>query len=70
MLRSLTPLQEISYYIDLIPGSTLPNKVAYKLKQQQNEEMIREIEELLQLGSIGKSPSPCVVPIAIAPKKE
>lgn len=37
--RNLPPMQEISHCIDLISGSTLPNKAAYKLTPQENEEM-------------------------------
>ena len=32
--------------------------------------MARKIEELLKTGLIGKSLSPCVAPIVLAPKKE
>ena len=68
--RSPPPMREISHCIDLIPGSTLPNKLAYKLIPQKNEVMARKIEELLEDGLIGKIISPCVVPIVLAPKKE
>ncbi len=68
--RSPPLMREISNCIELILGSTLPNKAAYKLTPQQNEEMARQIEELLETGLIGKSLSPCAVPIVLAPKKE
>jgi hypothetical protein len=29
----------VSHCIDLIPGATLPNKAAYKLTPEQNEEI-------------------------------
>lgn len=68
--RSLPPMREISHCIDLIPGSTLPNKATYKITPQQNEEMARQIEELLETSLIGKSLSPCAIPAILALKKE
>jgi len=70
MPRSLPPVRDISHCIDLIPGSTLPNKAAYKLTPEQNAEVARQIEELMNSGLIGKSLSPCAVPAVLAPKKE
>ena len=67
---SLPPKRDVSHSIDLIPGATLPNKAAYKLTPQQNEEIARQIEELLSKGLIRKSISPCAVPAVLAPKKE
>lgn len=68
--RSLPPMRETNHCIDLILGATLPNKAALKLTPQQNEEMARQIQELLDSDLIGKCLSPCVVPIALAPKKD
>lgn len=69
MPRSLPLVRDISHCIDLILGSTLPNKAAYKLTLDQNAEMARQIEELLESRLIGKRLSPCVVPIVLVPKK-
>ena len=59
----------ISHRIDLIPGATLPKKVSYKMTPQQNKEISRQIQELLNQGLIKKIISPCVVPTILAPKK-
>ena len=67
---TLPPEREVSHCIDLIPGATLPNKAAYKLTPEQNEEIAKQIEELLSKGLIRKSVSPCAVPAVLAPKKE
>ncbi|XP_057830594.2 uncharacterized protein LOC131041494 [Cryptomeria japonica] len=67
---TLPPERMISHCIDLIPGATLPNKATYKLTPEQNAEIARQIEELLEKGFRRKSVSPCVVPIVLAPKKE
>ncbi|XP_059067896.1 uncharacterized protein LOC131858615 [Cryptomeria japonica] len=55
---ALPPKREISHCIDLIPGSTLPNQAAYKLTPKQNEEVARQIQDLLDRGLIRRSISP------------
>ena len=52
--ETLPPERDISHCIDFIPGVTLPNKVAYKMSPEQNEEIEKKIEELLAKGSLGK----------------
>ena len=66
---TIPPKRAISHRIDLIPRATLPNKAAYKMTPQQNEEIARQIQELLNQGLIRKSISPCAVPTILAPKK-
>ncbi|XP_059073402.1 uncharacterized protein LOC131874169 [Cryptomeria japonica] len=66
----LPPEGMTSHYIDLIPGATLPNKAAYKLTPEQNAEIARQIQELLEKGFIRKSVSPYAIPLVLAPKKE
>jgi hypothetical protein len=38
---SLPPMRSVSHHIDLIPGANFPNKVAYRLTPQENEEVKR-----------------------------
>ena len=45
MPKNLPPIREISHCIEFILGASLPNKAAYKLTPQQNEEMAKEIYE-------------------------
>ena len=66
---TLSPRRLLSHQIDIIPGSTLPNKVFYKMTPQQNEEIAKQVQELLDQGLIRKSISPCVVPTVLTPKK-
>ena len=55
--------------MDLIPRESFPNKAPYRLKPTENEELNRQVHELLQKGLIRESLSPCVVPVVLAPKK-
>jgi hypothetical protein len=40
---SLPPIRSISHHIDIIPGSSLPKKTAYRLMPQENEEVKRHV---------------------------
>ena len=39
--NTLPPRRDISHQIDFIPGANLPNKAAYRLTPQDNEEVRR-----------------------------
>jgi hypothetical protein len=58
--HSLPPIRSISHHIDLIPGESFPNKEAYRLTPQENEEVKNQVQELLDKGLIRESLSPCV----------
>jgi hypothetical protein len=60
----------ISHHIDLIPGASLPNKEAYRLMPQENEEVKRQVQDLMDKGLIRESLIPCIVPIVLSPKKD
>jgi hypothetical protein len=68
--RSLPPMRSVSHHIDLIPGSSLPNKVAYRLTPQENEEVKRQVQELLDKSLVRESLSLCVFPIVLSSKKD
>jgi hypothetical protein len=63
------PIRSISHHIDLIPGASLPNKAAYRLTPQENEEVKRQVQDLMDKGLVRESLSPCVVPTVLSPKK-
>jgi hypothetical protein len=63
-------VRSISHHIDLIPGASLPNKEAYRLTPQENEEIKKQVQELLDKGLVKESFSPCVVPTVLIPKKD
>jgi hypothetical protein len=44
--RSLPPMRSVSHHIDLIPRASFPNKVAYRLTPQENEEVKRQVQDL------------------------
>jgi hypothetical protein len=68
--RSLPPMRSVSHHIDLIPGASLPNKAAYRLTPQENEEVKRQVQELLDKGLVRESLSPCAIPTVLSPKKD
>jgi hypothetical protein len=67
--RSLPPIRSVSHHIDLIPGASFPNKATYILTPQDNEEVKRQVQELLGKGLVREILSPCVVPIVLSPKE-
>jgi hypothetical protein len=64
------PIRSESHHIDLIPRASFPNKSAYRLMPQENEEVKRKVQELLDKGLVRESLSPCVVPTILSPKED
>ena len=67
---SLPPIRSISHHIDLIPGESLPNKAKYILMLQYNEEVKKQVQDLMDKGLIRESLSPCDVPVVLSLKKD
>ena len=66
---SLPPIRSISHHNDLIPGVSLPNKAAYRLTSQENEEVKKQVQDLMDKRLIRERLSPCIVPTVLSPKK-
>jgi len=66
----LPATRSISHCMDLISGASLPNKAPYRMTPIKNEEVDRQVQEVLDKGLIRKSLSPCAVPAILAPKKD
>ena len=66
----LPPLRSIRHHIDLIPGASLPNKEAYRLTPQENEEIKQHVHELLDIGLVKESLIPCAVPNVLSLNKD
>eukprot|EP00253_Pinus_taeda_P016056 PITA_16056 len=69
LLDKLPPKRSISHHINFIPGANLPNKAAYRMSPKDNEEIRKQVQELLDKGLIREGLSPCAMPTVLAPKK-
>jgi hypothetical protein len=67
---SLPPIKSINHHINIIPGESLSNKVAYRLTPQENEEVKKQVQDLMDKGLVRESLSPCTVPTVLSPKKD
>ena len=68
--KGLPPLRGIEHQIDLILGSSLPNRPAYRTNPSETKEIRQQIEVLIEKGWVQDSMSPCAMPIILVPKKD
>jgi hypothetical protein len=66
----LPPLRGVEHKINLILGSSLPNRAPYCTNPDETKEIQKQAHELLDKGYIHVSLSSCVVPIILVPKKD
>jgi hypothetical protein len=67
---SLPPIRSIIHHIDLIHRASFLNKAAYRLTPQENEEVKRQVQDLMDKWLIQESLSPCIVPTMLNPRKD
>ncbi|MCO5571843.1 hypothetical protein L7F22_025591 [Adiantum nelumboides] len=58
------------HMIELIPGSSPPNKPPYKVSQTQQEETMRQVNELVKKGMVRPSSSPFCSSVLLVQKKD
>lgn len=68
--KGLPPKREIQHEIQLQADAPLPNIGMYRLSVLQNEEIKKQVQELVEKGVIHPSTSPCGSPIVLVPKKD
>ncbi|XP_068503607.1 uncharacterized protein [Phaseolus vulgaris] len=68
--KGLPPLRGIEHQIDLILGSSLPNRPAYKTNPSETKEIRQQVNDLIAKGWVQDSMSPCAMPIILVPKKD
>jgi hypothetical protein len=56
---------QVKHPIDLTPNAPLPNGPVYRRSLMENDEIRRQIRELLQKGHIKPNSSPCKSPIVL-----
>lgn len=66
----LPPARLEDHKIDLIPGSTAPNRPPYRVSQSQQAEILKQVEELLDKGLVRPSSSPFCSPVLLIQKKD
>eukprot|EP01018_Ginkgo_biloba_P007047 Gb_40662 [translate_table: standard] len=66
----LPPERAIAHGINLELGASLPNNGLYRRSVMENEEIKRQISELMEMGHIKPSASPCGSPVLLVPKKD
>ncbi|XP_051127832.1 uncharacterized protein LOC127249181 [Andrographis paniculata] len=68
--QGLPPIRGIEHQIDFVPGDSIPNRPAYRCNLDENKEIQKQVQELLEKGWVQESLSPCAVSIIIVPKKD
>ena len=69
-LKVCRPKKEILYDINLQQDAPLPNIEMYRLSALENEEIKKQVQELLEKGFNRPNTSPCGSPIVLVRKKD
>ena len=68
--KKLPPKRSIDHRIEIYPGSNPLAKVPYRLSQDENQELKKQLNELLEAGFIQPSKSPYGALVLFVKKKE
>ena len=66
----LPPERLEDHRIELIPGSSPPNQPPYRVSLSQQEEIMKQVNELMEKGLIRPSTSPYCSPVLLVQKKD
>jgi len=55
----IPPLRGMEHQIDLVPGASLPNRLAYRTNPHETKEIESQVKELLEKGWVQESLTPC-----------
>ncbi|MCO5548469.1 hypothetical protein L7F22_001927 [Adiantum nelumboides] len=70
LVLHLPPERPEDHAIDLVPGSSPPNRPPYRVSAAQQKEIMSQVEELLEKGLIQPSSSPFCSPVLLVQKKD
>lgn len=65
---SLPPPRDYDHIISLLPGTALVNVRPYRYSPLQNDEIERQVQEMLQAGITSRSVSPFASPMLLVNK--
>ena len=69
--KELPPTRgEDDHKIELIPGSSPPNRPPYRVSYAQQEEILTQVNELVEKGLVRPSSSPFCSPVFLVQKKD
>lgn len=66
----LPPERSEDHKIDLVPGCSPPNRPPYRVSQTQQDEIFKQVQELLEKGLVRPSSSPFCSPVLLVLKKD
>nr|GEU39831.1 putative reverse transcriptase domain-containing protein [Tanacetum cinerariifolium] len=69
-LPGLSPIRQVEFQIDLIPGATPVARAPYRLAPSEMQELSNQLQELIDRGFIQPSTSPWGAPVLFVKKKD
>lgn len=62
-------MRDIQHSIDFIPVASLPNKESYRMNPKEQEELQKQVVELISKGLVRERMSPCAVSARLVSKR-